>query len=135
MHRARGDSGQNEAERTNASIGDALVTGETLNWEHYKRFKNMCEEDIEALTLQERMEKNAWKAAGELAERVDGEAAPHGFISCSVTPHEYEQFYWDKEVPMLPPKGSLQRRSYQVMATIQKLTVSSQATVKERIYT
>ena len=29
VHRGRGDSGQNEAERTNASIGDALVTGET----------------------------------------------------------------------------------------------------------
>lgn len=93
VYRARGDSGQNEEERTNASIGDALVTGETLNWEHYKRFENMSEEDIEALTLQdyeklekERMEKNAWKAAGELAERVDGEPAPHGFISCSVTP-------------------------------------------------
>lgn len=47
----------------------------------------MSEEDIEALTLQdyeklekERMEKNAWKAAGEFAERVDGEQAPHGFI-------------------------------------------------------
>ena len=64
----------------------------------------MSEEDIEALTLQdyerlekERMEKNAWKAAGELAERVDVEPAPHGFILCSVTPREYEQFYWDKE--------------------------------------
>ena len=104
VHRARGDSGQNEAARTNASIGDALVTGETLNWEHYKRFENMSEEDIEALTVQdyeklekERMEKNPWKAAGVLAERVDGEPAPHGFISCSVTPREYEQFYWDKE--------------------------------------
>ena len=97
VHRARGDSGQNEAERTNASIGDALVTGETLNWEHYKRFENMSKEDIEALTLQdyeklekERMEKNAWKAAGELAERMDGEPAPHGFISCSVGQRTFE---------------------------------------------
>lgn len=97
VHRARGDSGQNEAERTNASIGDALVTGETLNWEHYKRFENMSKEDIEALTLQdyeklekERMEKNAWKAAGELAERVDGGPAPHGFISCSVGQRTFE---------------------------------------------
>ena len=97
VHRARGDSGQNEAERTNASIGDALVTGETLNWEHYKRFENMSKEDIEALTLQdyeklekERMERNAWKAAGELAERVDGEPAPHGIISCSVGQRTFE---------------------------------------------
>lgn len=47
----------------------------------------MSEEDIEALMLQdyeklekERMEKNAWKAAADLAERVDREPAPHGFI-------------------------------------------------------
>lgn len=36
VHRARVDSGQNEAERTNASIGDALVTGETLQWDFHK---------------------------------------------------------------------------------------------------
>ena len=36
VHRARGESGQNEAERTNASIGDALVPGETLQWEYPK---------------------------------------------------------------------------------------------------
>jgi len=59
VHRARGDSRQNEAERTIASIVDALVTGETLNWEHYKRLENMSDEDIEALTLQdyEKLEK------------------------------------------------------------------------------
>ena len=75
-----------------------------LQGERFKRFQNRSKEDIEALALQdykklekEKMEKNAWKAAGELAERVDGEPAPHGFISCWVTPREYAQFYWDKE--------------------------------------
>ena len=28
---------------------------------------------------------------------MDGEPAPHGFITCMVTPREYEQFYCDKE--------------------------------------
>ena len=104
VHRACGDSGQNEAERTNSAIGDALVTGETLNWEYHTQFENMSKEEIEALTLQdyerlekERMEKNAWRVASELAERVDGEPAPHGFISCQVTPKDYEQFYSDQE--------------------------------------
>lgn len=32
-HRSLGDSGQNEAERTNSGSGDALVDGETLEWE------------------------------------------------------------------------------------------------------
>lgn len=88
----------------------------------------MSKEDIEALTLQdyeklekERMEKNVWKAAGELAQRVDGEPAPHVFISCTVTPRGYgTKSIW---VPMLPSKQSLQRRSFQAMATIQRLTV------------
>ena len=46
VHRARGDSGQNEAERTNASIGEALITGETLDWEYYKRFEGLTKEEI-----------------------------------------------------------------------------------------
>ena len=46
VHRARGDSGQNEAKRTNASIGEALLTGETLGWEYYKRFEGMMKEEI-----------------------------------------------------------------------------------------
>lgn len=104
VHRARGDSGQNEAERTNASIGDALVTGETLQWEYHKRFEGMSREEINALSLHEyevleeqRMKKNAWRAAADLAEQVDGEPAPNGFISCRVTPNESEQFLWDRD--------------------------------------
>ena len=33
IHRAPGDSAQNESERTNASIGDALVDGTALKWD------------------------------------------------------------------------------------------------------
>ena len=101
VHRACRDSGQHEAERTNSAIGDALVTGVTLNWEYHTQFENMSKEEIEALTLQdyekERVEKNAWRVASELAERVDRKPAPHGFISCQVTPKDYEQFYSDQE--------------------------------------
>ena len=63
----------------------------------------MTKEEIEALSLQEyeqleenRMKKNAWRAATELAERVDGEPAPSGFLTCNVTPNERVQFLWDK---------------------------------------
>jgi hypothetical protein len=63
----------------------------------------MNAEEIEALSLQEyeqmeeeRMKKNAWKAAAVLAEWVDGEPAPSGFLTCSVTPNKREQFLWDK---------------------------------------
>ena len=42
------------------------------------------------------MKKNAWRVATELAERVDGEPAPSGFLTCNVTPNERVQFLWDK---------------------------------------
>lgn len=32
-------------------MGDVLVIGEILNWEYYKWFENMFEEDIEVLML------------------------------------------------------------------------------------
>ena len=38
LHRSRGDSGQNEAEKTNSAIGDALVDGGTVNWEYFPIF-------------------------------------------------------------------------------------------------
>ena len=53
MHRARGDSGQNEAEHTNMSMGDALVTGKTLPWEYHKCFEGMSREEINTLSLHE----------------------------------------------------------------------------------
>ena len=70
VHRGRGDSGQNEAERTNASIGEALVTGETLDWEYHKRFEGMDQEEIEALSLQEyeQLEGENEKTPGELPQ-------------------------------------------------------------------
>ena len=46
-HRSRGDSGQGEAERTNSAVSDALVDGETLEWEKYRRF-----EEIKQMSLQ-----------------------------------------------------------------------------------
>ena len=36
VHRAPHDSGQNEAERSNAVIGEALVTGQTIRWNYFQ---------------------------------------------------------------------------------------------------
>ena len=65
----------------------------------------MTKEEIEALSLQEyeqlvenRMKKNAWRVATELAERVDGEPSPSGLLTCNVTPNERVQFLWDKAI-------------------------------------
>ena len=66
-HRSRGDSVQGEAERTNSAISDALVDRATLEWEKYRRFEDLSEDEIKAMSLhsyeqyeKERMEKNAW---------------------------------------------------------------------------
>ena len=79
VHRSRGDSGQNEAGRTNSAIGDTVIDGATLDWEHYKRFQDISEDSIANLTLQDyekyeeqRMEKNAGRVARQLAECIDG---------------------------------------------------------------
>jgi hypothetical protein len=48
IHRARDDSGQNEAERSNACIGEALVDGGTMRWQYYKAFDGLTEEEIQA---------------------------------------------------------------------------------------
>lgn len=70
IHRAPGDSAQNEAERTNASIGDALVDGTALKWEYFKPFDGLTDTEIKKLSaseVKEReaicMEKNAWEVA------------------------------------------------------------------------
>ena len=68
IHRAPGDSGQNEAERSNAAIGDALVDGSALKWNYYGPLDGLTEDEVKNLSvteLQQRendcMEKNAWK--------------------------------------------------------------------------
>ena len=53
IHRAPGDSAQNEAERTNAAIGDVLVDGSALRWEYSKPFDGLTIEGIDALSASE----------------------------------------------------------------------------------
>ena len=77
-HRLRGDCGQDEAERTNSAISDALVDGATLEREKYRRFEDLSEEEIKQMSLQsheeyekKRIEKNAWYVCIQVAERID----------------------------------------------------------------
>lgn len=46
VHPSRGDSEQNEAKRTNSAIGDSVVDGSTIDWNFYKRFDDLTDEDI-----------------------------------------------------------------------------------------
>ena len=51
IHRARDDSGQNEAEQSNACIGEALVDGGAMRWQYYEAFDGLTVEEIHALSL------------------------------------------------------------------------------------
>ena len=53
VHRATDDSGQNEAEHSNACIGDALVDGASLHWEYYKEFHGLSEDDLKTMSARE----------------------------------------------------------------------------------
>ena len=83
IHRVRGDSGQNEAERTNGSIGDALVNGSTIKWDYLLPYDGRSEEGKKTMSLDEleehkeiNMERNAWAVAEEVRMRVDDEKGP-----------------------------------------------------------
>jgi len=118
VHRSRGDSGQNEAERTNSAIGDSVVDGATLEWEHYKRFQEMSEDSIANLTLQDyetyeekRMEKNAWRVASQLTERIDGAPVLSDYIHASVSERAEDSFFFNGEYLSEYTKKSVNNRS------------------------
>ena len=76
VHRARDDGGQNEAERSNACIGEVLVDGGPLKWKYHEALDNLTKDDIEKLSIEdikkreeEAMEKNAWKVAKDVVRR------------------------------------------------------------------
>ena len=48
---ARGDSSQNEAEKTDSAAGDAVVDGGTPSWEKYNQFEGMTDEHAQVSQL------------------------------------------------------------------------------------
>mgnify|MGYP001795890039 CR=1 FL=1 len=104
VHRAAEDSGQNETERSNAYIGDAMVDGGTLDWEYYKRYYGLNEEDLQKKSESEleeledeRMLNNAWRVAEDVRVRIDDEPAPKGFLRAIVSERVGEEFFYNKE--------------------------------------
>ncbi|CAC5405593.1 unnamed protein product [Mytilus coruscus] len=102
VHRSRGDSGQGEAERTNSAIGEALVDGGTINWEHYRRFEDMTKETIENMTLEDyesyekrRMEKNAWFVTEEICNRIQDAPVLSQYIQSHVSSQLPDMFFFN----------------------------------------
>ena len=104
IHRAREDSGQNEAERLNACIGDALCDGGSLKWQIYETLHGLSEEEVKSLSTSELdahsskvMEKNAWAVAEEVCLRIDDSPAPRGYISAFLVNRPENQFFYNRE--------------------------------------
>jgi len=101
-HRSRGDSGQGEAERTNSAISDALVDGAMLKWEKYRRFEDLSEDEIKAMSLhsyekyeKERAEKNAWHVCKQVTERIDDAPVLKNCISSRLSESSEELFFFN----------------------------------------
>ena len=56
IHRAPHDSGQNEAEHSQAAIGETLVDGTALHWEYFQPIDLISEEELKTLTVEEMKE-------------------------------------------------------------------------------
>ena len=104
IHRAREDSGQNEAERLNARMGDNLCDGGSLKWQVYKPLHGLSEEEVRSLTSsevedhrQKNMEKNAWTESEEVCLRIDDSPAPQGFISAFLVDKPENLFFINQD--------------------------------------
>lgn len=102
VHRARDESGQNEAERANTCIGEALVDGAPLKWKYH--VDNLTKEDIEELSVddikkrEEAMEQNAGKVAKDVVDRIQHEPGPaRDFMQPFLTPQSDLQFFFNTE--------------------------------------
>lgn len=56
-HLANGDSSQNEVERCQSFVGDAICDGGDLVWEYKKPYQDLSDHDIETMSVEE-LQKN-----------------------------------------------------------------------------
>ena len=101
VHRSRGNSGRNEAERTNSAIANNVVDCGTLPWENEKRFEGMSEKDIKEMSLEEfelyeknRMERNAWYVTTQLTKRIDDAPVLSEYIRAYTSQPKGDLFYF-----------------------------------------
>ena len=139
IHRSRGDSAQNESERTNACVGEAVVDGSALRWNYYSLDDNTQEElqslNIDEITkLEEEItEKNAWRVAQEVCERVHMEPGPAGdLMLCLVEDELPNQFFFKPSISKCITKLAKQkRRNFQVTIILPRSKISWRIIQKE----
>ncbi len=83
-NRATGDW-QNPVERTQAAVGKAISNGAHLEWDYYKRFEDLTQEEIQEMTQDDyiqyediRIKKNVKYVCEDLSCRVQDSPGPRG---------------------------------------------------------
>ena len=122
IHRAPHDLDQNEAERSNAAIGETLVDGRALQWEYFKPTDNMSKEEIQNLAVANykeleagAIECNAWRVAQDVVSRIDGEPGPAGdCMKVYVTNTKKQQFLFNTEYLQEYNAGKSEKKKQQV---------------------
>ena len=103
-HMAQEDQGRNEAERTTAVIGNALVNGGPIQWQFHKMFDGNKDRLLSS-TLDEYeaekervMQENAWSTCEYVKGRIHDAPGPgeNDYLKGFVTPRPNAAFLWDK---------------------------------------
>ena len=104
LHLANDDSSHNEVERVQSYVGDAIADGGAIEWEHKKLLNEFTPEQLARMPLEQfqnlelkRMQYNANKVAEEVAARIDGAAAPGGYLTGYSSENPDDIFFGDSE--------------------------------------
>ena len=118
-------------------IGDSVVDGATLDWEHRQCFQDMSDDFIANLTLQDcekceeqRMEKNAWRVASQLADRIDGAPVLSDHILASVSERAEDSFFNGEYLSEYMKKSVNNRNDMPGSAHIRKILEFNEKYVK-----
>ena len=94
----------NEVERCQGYVGDAVCDGGPLDREHKKLFDETSLDDLKKLSLKEiehlelkRMEFNAFKVSDEMATRINDAPGPGGYLKGFKATKADEMFFNDKK--------------------------------------
>ena len=126
VHRAPHDFGQNEAERSNAAIGEALVTGQTIRWNYFQATDGLDKEQIDLLSFEEikkreedAVERDEWRISHDIATRIDGEPGPAGdcMTMTLVTSNVANQFFFNTKYLHAYTSAKSEKLKSQVLAT------------------
>lgn len=100
-HLANDDSSQNEVERIQSYVGDAICDGGPLKWEYKQPYEGFSNEQLNEISLDElesseldRMKYNAFKVCDELRFHIEGAPASGGFMK-AYTSQTNEYFYFN----------------------------------------